>query len=68
MNVGVSATFADAATATVEAHLLDFQGDLYGTEICLEFTDWLRSMRKFDDVEELVATVMGNIDWVRRHL
>ncbi len=68
VNVGVSATFADAATATVEAHLLDFQGDLYGTEISLEFTDWLRSMRKFDDVEELVATVMGNIDWVRRHL
>ena len=68
VNVGVAATFADSATATVEAHLLDFQGDLYGTEISLEFTDWLRSMRKFDDIDELVATVMSNIDWVRRHL
>ena len=68
VNVGVAATFADRATATCEAHLLDFEGDLYGSDVVLEFTDWLRPMRKFDDVNELIATVMGNIQWVRDNL
>lgn len=68
VNVGVAATFADAATATVEAHLLDFDGDLYGSSIVLEFVHWLRPMRKFDDIDELIATVTGNIEWVRDNL
>lgn len=68
VNVGVAATFADQATATCEVHLLDFEGDLYGKPIKVEFTHWLRAMRKFDDVEELIATVKGNIAWVRENL
>ena len=67
-NVGVAATFADRATATCEVHLLDFDGDLYGRSVKVEFLHWLRPMRKFDDVEELVATVKGNIQWVRDNL
>ena len=68
VNVGVAASFADRATATCEAHLLDFEGDLYGEEVELEFAAWLRPMRKFDDIDELIATVMGNIQWVRDNL
>lgn len=68
VNVGVPATFADRSTATFEAHLIDFEGDLYGKKLRLEFTNWLRPMRKFDDLDELIATVNGNIDWVRENL
>lgn len=68
VNVGVAATFADRATATCEVHLLDFSGDLYGKPIKVEFLHWLRPMRKFDDLEELIATVQGNIQWVRDNL
>lgn len=68
VNVGVAATFADRATATCEVHLLDFSGDLYGKPVKVEFLHWLRPMRKFDDMEELVATVKGNIAWVRENL
>lgn len=68
VNVGVAATFADRATATCEVHLLDFSGDLYGKDIVVEFANWLRPMRKFDDIEELIATVKGNIQWVRDNL
>lgn len=68
VNVGVAATFADRATATCEVHLLDFEGDLYGKPVKVEFLHWLRPMRKFDDVDELVATVKGNIQWVRENL
>lgn len=68
VNVGVAATFADRATATCEVHLLDFAGDLYGKTVKVEFLHWLRPMRKFDDLDELVATVKGNIAWVRENL
>ena len=68
VNVGVAATFADRATATCEAHLLDFSGDLYGKPVKVEFLHWLRPMRAFDDVDELIATVKGNIAWVRENL
>lgn len=68
VNVGVAATFADVATATVEAHLLDFDGDIYGQVIKVEYMNWLRPNRPFDSVEELIATVRGNIRWVRENL
>ena len=68
VNVGVAATFADRATATCEVHLLDFSGDLYGKPVKVEFLHWLRPMRKFDDLDELIATVKGNIAWVRENL
>ncbi len=68
VNVGVPATFADSAKATCEVHLLDFDGDLYGKPLEVQFMHWLRPMRKFDDVDELIATVEGNIAWVRENL
>lgn len=67
VNVGVAKSFADA-TAPVEAHLLDFDGDLYGKEISIEFEEWLRGPRVFETKDELIETVMGNIAWVREHL
>lgn len=68
VNVGVAATFADRSTATCEAHLLHFQGDLYGKDVEIEFAEWLRPMRKFDDIDELIATVKDNIRWVDENL
>lgn len=68
VNVGVAATFADRATATCEVHILDFDGDIYGQYMKVEFMKWLRPMRAFDDISELIATVQGNIDWVRENL
>ena len=67
VNVGVSKTFSNAI-APLEAHLLDYQGDLYGRQIAIEFEQWLREPRVFETTEELVATVMDNIEWVRMHL
>ena len=68
VSVGVSPTFESTTTANVEAHVLDFEGDLVGKEIALDFEAFLRPMMKFDSTEELVATVMSNIEWVRENL
>lgn len=68
VNVGIAASFADRAIATCEVHILDFDGDIYGQYMKVEFIEWLRPMRKFDDIQELIATIQGNIDWVRKNL
>lgn len=68
VSVGIPPMFEDEATANVEAHLLDFEDDLYGRAVTVEFVEWLRPMMKFPSVEELIETVMGNIAWVRANL
>lgn len=68
VSVGVSPVFEEKTTATCEAHILDFEGDLYGKTIRVEFTDFLRPMIKFESIEQLSETVLGNIAWVRENL
>lgn len=67
VNVGVARSFEEAS-APVEAHLLDFEGDLYGKGVSIEFEEWLREPRVFASDDELIETVTGNIEWVRLHL
>ena len=52
----------------MEVHILDYEGDLVGRPVLVEFVEYLRPMRKFDTTEELIATVMSNIQWVRDNL
>jgi len=52
----------------LEAHLIDFEGALYGRELRLEFIDKLRPMQRFESQKELIATVKKNISWVRNNL
>ncbi len=68
VSVGVSPVFADETEATCEAHILDFEGDIYGDEIIVEFVEFLRPMIKFDSTDELIRTVLGNIEHVRTTL
>lgn len=67
INVGVARSF-EGATSPLEAHLLDFTGDLYGERVEVSFLTWLREPRVFESQQELVETVTGNIDWVRENL
>lgn len=55
-NVGVNPTFG-GQQLRVEAHLLDFEGDLYGVEAQVDFRHRLRDEEKFDSVEALVAQI-----------
>lgn len=69
VNVGLPPTYADdAASAHLEANLIGYAGDLYGASVSLAFTRWLRPSRVFDSLDELIATVEGNIDDIRHHL
>ena len=51
-NIGTNPTFGDKRRA-VEVYVVDFQGELYGQEIQVEFVEHLREEKKFANVEEL---------------
>jgi riboflavin kinase/FMN adenylyltransferase len=52
LNLGARPTFGDQAR-TLEAHLFDFAGDLYGETVTVEFVRWLRDVVRFASAEEL---------------
>ncbi len=64
VNVGIRPTFG-GDTEVVEAHLLDFEGDLYGQRIGIEMVSRLRDERVFDGVESLVAQIRVDADTAR---
>lgn len=60
-NIGVRPTFGDATEATVETHLLDYTGDLYGRHVRLGFVQRLRDERYFEDVDALRAQIDADV-------
>jgi riboflavin kinase / FMN adenylyltransferase len=54
ISVGTNPTF-QGRERRVEAHILDFDGDLYGDQLGVEFTHRLRGMERYDTLDELVA-------------
>ena len=56
MSVGTNPTYDDVPH-TVEAHLLDVSADLYGSVMTLQFVSFLRPMRAFSGVDELVEWI-----------
>lgn len=65
-NVGVRPTFTpDLPSPAVEAHLLDFDGDIYGQDLRLEFVDYLRPEEKYNSVEALLVQIARDIEKTR---
>ena len=63
-NIGERPTFGGSAT-TVEAHLLEFAGDLYGRTLRLEFLGRLRDERRFAGQEALLEQIRNDIQAAR---
>ncbi|HWC25292.1 MAG TPA: bifunctional riboflavin kinase/FAD synthetase [Solirubrobacteraceae bacterium] len=65
VSVGVRPTFATGRGELIEAYLLDFSGDLYGTRLELAFLKRLRGEKRFDSVEALVDQMALDVDAAR---
>jgi len=61
VNIGSRPTFGPGQ-ATVEAHLLDFDGNLYGSELSLRFVSRLRNEQRFESVDRLVEQIGRDVD------
>jgi riboflavin kinase/FMN adenylyltransferase len=66
-NLGVRPTF-DRHTRSLEIHLLDFAGDLYGQKVTVEFVRRLRPEIRFSGVGELVAQIKRDVEEARAAL
>ena len=66
-NVGVRPT-VNGSDVTIEAHLLDFDEDIYGEEVRLEFVRRTRPEMKFAGLEALKAQIMADVEEVRGDL
>ena len=64
-NVGVRPTVEEVSEPNVEAFLLDFDGDLYGQRVRVEFYHRIRGERKFPSVEALTEEVLRNAEETR---
>jgi riboflavin kinase / FMN adenylyltransferase len=66
ISVGRRPTFyEDNGLLLVEAHLLDFEGDLYGEHAEVSFDEWIRGQVRFAGVDELVAALERDVAHVR---
>lgn len=69
INLGRRPTFYEHADISLlEAHLLDFEDDLYGETARVRFTDFLRSERKFDGIDALVSQLKHDVEHARQLL
>ncbi len=66
ISIGVRPTYGDGLEPLLEAHLLDFDGDLYGEELEVVLLHRLRPELAFAGEEELVAKIAADVADVRR--
>jgi riboflavin kinase/FMN adenylyltransferase len=60
VNVGVRPTFG-GGELLIEGHLLEFDEEIYGEELTLEFVEYLRPELKFDSVDDLIAQMRQDV-------
>lgn len=64
ISIGSKPTF-DGVETTLEAYVLDFEGDLYGRQFQLDFIDRIRGQEKFDGIESLKDAIARDVEQVR---
>ena len=65
ISIGTNPTF-NGARRQVEAHLIGFNGDLYGRTIAVEFVGWVRDQLRFRSVDALKQQIARDIDTARQ--
>jgi riboflavin kinase / FMN adenylyltransferase len=64
LHLGPRPTFS-GSPSSVELHLLDFDEDIYGQEVRVDFVEYLRPIEPFDSVSALVAQIQEDVGRVR---
>ena len=60
-NFGIRPTVSNSKQCSLETHILDFDKDIYGEEISVEFLKMIRAERKFASLSELKAQIGEDI-------
>jgi riboflavin kinase/FMN adenylyltransferase len=65
VSIGVRPTFQTGRGELIEAYILDFDGDLYGRELRLDFLARLRGERRFETAEALIEQMHSDVECTR---
>ena len=66
-NIGTRPTF-DAGHISIETHLIDFEGDVYGERMAIDVVHRIRAERAFSGPDELVAQIKKDVESAREVL
>lgn len=61
IHIGESPTFESGDAGKIEAHLIGFQGDLYGQTLSVRFVDFVRKTKRFDSADDLIKQLQQDI-------
>jgi riboflavin kinase/FMN adenylyltransferase len=64
-NLGIRPTVSHDSKRVLEVHLFEFEGDLYGMDVEVEFLRFVRGERKFDSVDSLRAQIVRDLAEVK---
>lgn len=67
VNIGYRPTVSDGGDAILEAHILDFDTDLYGQELTIVFCSKIREEQKFPSLEQLKEQIARDVSRVRSY-
>jgi len=67
-NVGNNPTFKDSNELTVETHLFDFDVDIYGEKLDIEFLIKVRDEKKFQTVNDLIQQIKNDVQTAKKYL
>ena len=67
-NLGTNPTFTESGEMSLEVHLLNFSGDLYGQQLRVEFVRRLRGEQRFPTADALVGQIHADIDQARQYV
>ncbi|MBR2887818.1 MAG: riboflavin biosynthesis protein RibF, partial [Bacteroidales bacterium] len=61
VNIGENPTVSDRGVTTIEAYIIDFEGDIYGEDVRVFFYRRIRDQRKFNSLNELTEAIKRDI-------
>ena len=67
LSIGLRPTFGDQPLA-IEAHLIDWSGELVGSTLTVEIESWLRGQEKYDSRDALAAAIQADVRQIRGQL
>ena len=66
MNIGVKPTYGSTLTKTIEVHILDFYGDIYGESVECQLLFKIREEQKFSSIERLKQQIIEDIQYAHQ--
>ena len=60
-SIGLNPTVEERRDESIESYILDFEGDIYGESVCIEFKHFLREEKKFNSIDELISAMAADV-------